>query len=62
MINFSGSKKGAVAKLLFCGCVAGLYATGEGDTELLVEVFLGHCCGVQQALPGGVDRGLKLRL
>jgi hypothetical protein len=39
-----------------------LIPTGAGDAKLLVEVFLGLCSGVQQDLPRGVDRGLKLRL
>jgi hypothetical protein len=38
--NFSG-----VAKLSFSYCVAGLYATGAGGAELLVEVFLGFFLG-----------------
>jgi hypothetical protein len=60
MINFSGSKGGG-GKAFMCS-VAGLYATGAGDAELLVDVFLGLCSGVQQELARGDDRGLKLRL
>jgi hypothetical protein len=56
-----GSKRGCGKAFVLCS-VAGLCATGAGGAKLLVEGFLGLCSGVQQDLPRGDDRGLKLRL
>jgi hypothetical protein len=57
MINFSGSKGGGGKALILWSRFT---PTGAGGAELLVEVFLGLCSGVHQALPWDVDRGLKL--